>query len=419
MAVRWVSRLVTALVGLIIVLIPWLAHRLFRVDPLAAPVGDRSHWIPRNRRPDVMRSPFRAEPASVLAPRHRRLRRVVAVPALMIVLVGTTGWLLTRLTAEAQPAAVADLPWWTEYRRTTKWFLDRGFDPIDRPRIRDFRSPMLNVSDGMRRTWRPPACSCQRFTVWMYGGSTTFGMGQRDDHTIASELAKLAWADGIALDVDNRGVPGDVHWVESQSFAWDVSDDLSPDLVLFYDGANDIGAATRNLSTTQPVDPPMADAQQLFQRLSSPFDFLAGPAPDGAELLPTTTLPARQPRQLGESAAATYARGQQVSERTAAAHGIRAHWLWQPTLASRDPVRGEPVQPSPKWASSVMAGALSRLPRVVTDLTGAFDGVEEPVYFDSVHTNEFGASIIARDVYEVIRSDLEELASAGGSRTGD
>jgi hypothetical protein len=79
--------------------------------------------------------------------------------------------------------------------------------------------------------------------VWMFGGSTTFGWKQRDGHTIASELARLAWSHGTALHVRNFGVPGDVGWQESRRLERELArTDRRPALVILYDGFNDVRA---------------------------------------------------------------------------------------------------------------------------------------------------------------------------------
>ena len=81
--------------------------------------------------------------------------------------------------------------------------LDELFKPENKTEL----TAILNyhVVDGRRATWRPAVTpGCRPAKVWMFGGSTAFGQGQRDDHTIASELARVAWEDGIAVDVTKR-----------------------------------------------------------------------------------------------------------------------------------------------------------------------------------------------------------------------
>src|SRR5690606_36132583 len=102
----------------------------------------------------------------------------------------------------------------------------------------------INIKDGVRRSWSPPQQpGCRPLRVWFFGGSSLFGEGQRDLHTIPSMVARSAWDDGLPLQVENRGVMGDPHWIASRRFEAVVADaepaDL-PDLVVFYDGANEV-----------------------------------------------------------------------------------------------------------------------------------------------------------------------------------
>ena len=78
----------------------------------------------------------------------------------------------------------------------------------------DYRSDTINIVDGERATVLPAKCDCVPREVWLVGGSAAFGSGQRDDHTIASELVRAAGADGVSLRVRNLGVPGFTLWQE-------------------------------------------------------------------------------------------------------------------------------------------------------------------------------------------------------------
>ena len=82
----------------------------------------------------------------------------------------------------------------------------------------------------------------------MFGGSTTYGLNQRDGHTIASELARAAAADGIELDVHNKGNNGQLHWMEAERFAWDAVSDTHLTLPTILPGS----MSARSLSSQEP-----------------------------------------------------------------------------------------------------------------------------------------------------------------------
>lgn len=67
----------------------------------------------------------------------------------------------------------------------------------------------LNVVGGHRVSCQP---SEPTVTVWWFGGLTTFGLVQRDGHTIPSEVARLAERDGIRIRSVGRTDPDDVYF---------------------------------------------------------------------------------------------------------------------------------------------------------------------------------------------------------------
>src|SRR5262249_15005402 len=124
------------------------------------------------------------------------------------------------------------------------WVLDErvALRPFRPRRLLDVTTRTVNVADRRRTTWTAPTCTCRRVRVWLYGGSGAFGIGQRDDHTIASELAKVAAAHGVTVDIENRAVPAAPHWRANELFLWDVTHERPPDLVVFYDGAEEVAS---------------------------------------------------------------------------------------------------------------------------------------------------------------------------------
>ena len=115
-------------------------------------------------------------------------------------------FLTQRLLPLLEAAATADDPYWSspEYKEAVGSILNqltvwRHENPY---RFLDVSSKYINIRNGIRTSWSPPACSCRRIKVWIYGGSTTWGIDQRDDHTIPSELARAAFENGLTVDVE-------------------------------------------------------------------------------------------------------------------------------------------------------------------------------------------------------------------------
>jgi lysophospholipase L1-like esterase len=236
----------------------------------------------------------------------------------------------------------------------------------------------------------------------MYGGSTTWGVSQRDDHTIASELARVAVERGITLDVQNRGLPGFHHWLEAERLAWDLTTNPRPDLVIFYDGVNDrfwqpglsdpIFDALWDQSGRTEGDPPQGPAGS---RVAGP------PEPRFGGLLQT------------EEGVRRYDQAREMSRATAAAAGVPVRYVWQPERYSRDFVASEPHFDTGHENDARRGSqfAWERLADDVIDLHDALTGNTDPIYTDDVHHNELGARLIAEALFERLRPDLEGRAS--------
>ncbi|MFM7063514.1 MAG: SGNH/GDSL hydrolase family protein, partial [Actinomycetes bacterium] len=311
----------------------------------------------------------------------------------------------------ATPAAMAGSPWWSTpaYQQARDYILNwivawRHENPY---RFLDASSAYINVVDGLRQTWSPPACDCRRLTVWLYGGSTTWGIGQRDDHTIASELARVAAENGVVLDVQNRGITGFTHWMEAERFAWDLTVNPRPDLVVFYDGVNEIyagnGANDFRATNEAPVDSAATDNWRNVGRLSG-----ERPAPPSiGELLDTTDDPLG-PVLRARDSVARYDRARAMSRSVALQNDIPVRYFWQPSRYDRPLIPGEP-----HWTTSeendmrgVMQEAAASLPADVVNLRNVLAPDATPMFTDDVHHNERGARIVAEAMFAALESDL-------------
>ncbi len=148
-----------------------------------------------------------------------------------------------------QADAYANAPWAKEVlqeytQRSVRW--QRYVYWIGAP----FESRYTNVStQGLRATWRSPAASqaCPRLVrIFMFGGSTMWGEGARDDDTIASWLQRMLVAKGSCARVTNFGQDGYVSTQEMILLAEEIQNGNVPDLAIFYDGYNDAHSALNN-----------------------------------------------------------------------------------------------------------------------------------------------------------------------------
>ena len=198
-----------------------------------------------------------------------------------------------------------------------------------------------------------------------------------------------------------------------------LAEDEPPDLVVFYDGANDINVQNESVGGLpgEEADPTIFNNSGV-QRDAVPPP-LSAPEPTRAEnwhdavlensvLLrlagelglesPASAQENNEPDtdELVERTLDVYERGRAISTALADRSGIEPLYFWQPQFATVFP-DGPPT-----------LAAASLTPPTI-DLTDVFDGYEiDDVYIDGVHTNELGTEVIARSMLPYVLEQLDE-----------
>ena len=280
--------------------------------------------------------------------------------------------------------------------------------------------PYIKVRNGIRHSYQQADLPADAPVVWFFGGSAMWGEGQRDLYTIPSQFARVAEAEGVPVRVVNYGERGRTHWEEMIRFERALVEDGAPDLVVFYDGANDINVQN---AAVGGLPGPEADPT-IFRTSGEQRDAvpppLSAPEPARADtwydavmensvlLRLAGGLGLESPASADDSPVASqddlvqrtlevYARGQSLSGALALRSGVEPMYFWQPQFATAVP-DGPPAQ----------VAASLRPPTI--DLSDAFEGYEsDAVYLDGVHTNELGAELVARAMFPHV---LEELGQA-------
>ena len=434
---RAMTDLMGAVVFGVLVMPIGLLLRLVRVDPLDNGWSrPDSTWLPgarlRRPRPEHRAARSLAQPEFVPSTGARRRRAALAV-ALAIGAAGATYAAFEIRGANGAPStragsftrdfeddpAFRDAPW----ARTLRVGLLDAWNNIEFNgavggwRLGDVTSEFINVSDGERVTRRsgrggPP------FVIWFFGGSAAFGAGQRDDHTIASELVALADRRGATLEVHNFGVPATTNWQTAvlmiEKLAWNPP----PDLVVVYDGANDVGlqdalVAKGNGDSDEPASIVDAELDLVLRERAAAGGSTTVPT---AESTPPDTTPP-PPEQMAARIAVRYRRGVELIRASCERAGVDVLVAWQPDLRAKEPTTSADRETLAsvnaaeagvaRWRAISAAARASLSDLGVLDLTEVFNGRTEAIYWDTVHTNETGAALVAEALYPSIAERLD------------
>jgi lysophospholipase L1-like esterase len=487
----WVGRLIAVVLLTIVDLLVFTPVAffmwLFRYDALAPGVrrdassfwhGHTGRALPKRQFADE-RALF-APVGSTHAPRRPVLRiaTVVGIVALILLADLGAGWVYDEVSSETHgTAAVADSTFsppdqpalrdspWAAEALAEQGSIPSVADPFLGYRFADKASTYTNIVDGVRTSYQSQSPG-KKVSVWFFGSSALFGDGQRDDHTIPSEFARLAEADDIPLEVRNYGRPGIAMWQELELFQQLVASGQKPDLVVFYDGFNDLAwqmnldlsaeptnvyDSARNQSTNAGANGVDATTQTSGDTSSGSatswgdvvdaywdqsashhvydalHDLFAGSDAPKVQFAKGVdqSLPAQTPAQITEAAQnsiSIQSRAATLATAVADAAGAEASFFYQPTVFTKKVLPDEEAYRNlnsygtARWdpATAQARELLKSTPFV--DLGDALDGATTPVLWDFVHTNEEGARLAAAALYSHLLPALRARVDAAASR---
>jgi hypothetical protein len=284
-------------------------------------------------------------------------------------------------------------------------------------RHKPFSGRYVNLDvHGLRRTWNLPAT--QSVEIYMFGGSTMWGQGARDDYTIPSALSKmLAQIFPSRVRITNFGQLGYVNTQEMIFLFRELQHGSRPSIVIFYDGYNDTYAAFQNREAGVPQNEQIRIREfNILNRSRTPdffwevlkrsnlYNLIEGAH---TKLFRTKPLPLLLPEtqsQLVADVLQNYSMNKTIIEAVANNTGFVPLFYWQPTPYTRanrnrfeeswlrDPAEGlffkdvyAAVRHSPLETNASFH-----------DIGDVFQGFEGTLYIDFAHTTERGNEIIAR-----------------------
>lgn len=336
---------------------------------------------------------------------------------------GDKRWKLPNYEAYRDTARII----FEEYNRTTT-----TYQPFVGWRREPFAGRTTNVdSMGRRQTPDPAPQQPKRFTVYFFGGSTMWGTGADDAHTIPALFARL-WPDCSVFNYGEK--------------AWNSRQELDqlitlyagghrPDAVVFYDGANDVYHQCTRLTDTVPGHARveyLRQAAKLGHRVgivrACKALFLENLIALTAEIRkletfrkaggPCSTFVCLCESQRAEAVADNLLANWQMAKTLVEAHGGIFLPVLQPVIFEGKPytahLGGNLDRPYGIAATYELMYALIRerlrehpIGSNVLDLTDAFDG-DRLLYIDFCHVTREGNAIVAERIFHKLQHVLPE-----------
>lgn len=420
-----------------------LVRRAFRRPLLDLGWGgvESSYWLEhRSGGGESLDSMFANErawgPTAVPGPSRQStvVRTVAAVLAVQLVALGAY-WAWDRRTSpvetfsgasaigSAGSPAVESSPWAVdvmgELGAATQGIV---YTPYTGWSLRDFEGRYVNVENRARASYEPPVpAGVDPVDIWFFGGSTMFGYDAlRDEHTIPSEVARLAEAEGLPVRVRNYGAPGYVNYQSAVLLSLLLTGGELPDLVVFYDGINDSSTQLLGLfAQLNPSGEPTDVHSQILREAVATADIVPGMS---AEPPAPLTAGPEEPVTLESSAGAivdVYEQGIELARALSDRFGVPVLNYWQPDAFSKSPLDpAENRQLGDLGFGGDVGDGMRRLSTAVRaeldpdvhDLSAALDETDGPVLTDIVHVNEEGAAAVADKMYATLSPQIRLVA---------
>ena len=322
---------------------------------------------------------------------------------------------------------------WIDHTRCT----EVHFEPYYHWRRGAYRGKYVNIdAGGVRRTVKSPKPGARK--VFMFGGSTMWGTGSPDSHTIPSLLQRRL---GDGYDVYNFGEDGYVWAQELNYLLKRLADGDVPQIAIFYDGVNDGSAGI--YSPGIPRDPESIRLEWQKWRASKKQGFVTSAYlhsyyPRFGEFLRRklglapkyrwAKWDAKVEPHVEENVAKVidyYVANVRQVKALAREYGFQAFFFWQPHLLSLTRRKFACEEEMIAGESRVLVRSQHLLyVRAKKQLSGRgedgifflgdiLDDVDEPLYIDWCHPGPDGNEVVAEGMYGSIRGRLP--AAARGS----
>jgi lysophospholipase L1-like esterase len=277
-----------------------------------------------------------------------------------------------------------------------------------------FSGETIHIDDrGLRDSWQPEAEA--QLEIWVFGGSTVWGTGARDSHTLPSEIGRRLADLGRPARMRNFGESGYVSTQGLIRLQRELQSGARPDAVLFYDGVNDVFAALQSGSAGMPQN----ESERIADfRATNGLDNWLAAFPrtlEGVQRLVGVSEPPAIDALAADVAAAWEANIKTI-QAMGESHGFDSYFFWQPSIFQKPELSDVEqrildaslaAHRDLQLAADAAASAVAARHPMVFDLSQVFSESPSPVYMDFCHLSETGNGRVAAAILARIGNQLQ------------
>lgn len=272
--------------------------------------------------------------------------------------------------------------------------------------------------NGLRKTTNP--CKSENSVkIFVFGGSTVFG-GIGDDNTLPSLISKKLCNKGVNVEVTNFGVSGYENTKEIIKLELELRNGNIPDIVIFYDGVNEIYSAFQN---------GYAGAPQNLENRKAEFNKKDKVNLKGYILYSDTMTLIRgiskkifknkvkednniNNAELSKEIVDIYFENIKIVKALEKEYKFKSYFFWQPVIYFDKPLTEGESSAELKNVKPLYLETYQKIPEKEErinfyDIRDVFSDVKEDVYIDFAHLNEKGNEIVAERIVEIIMEKEE------------
>lgn len=374
----------------------------------------------------------------------KRALKLIGTAWLILGVVVILGVILQRSFQSAilDPRTKADVYknkiWAVDYFRELSASYVTGWQAYTHWRRLPFQGKHININKaGLRQTWNSQTnrkdTGTRTLEIYMFGGSTMWGTGARDNHTIPSYVSKsLSEKTRLNVRVTNFGESGYVSMQEVIALSLALKKGNIPDLVIFYDGYNDIYSALQNKIAGSPQNEFkrkrefnitghynrlaklyfQETAQMILEKLGlNIFKDRANVNDD--------IMTAEESNRLSDDVIQNYRENLMLVEGFAKLSNFDLLFYWQPTIFTKSKLSPDELQLRDSSSKSYQKfyfevyDKMKKFESVYSgfnyyNLSNLFHDIDHSLYIDEVHIaeegNEIVASRMAEDILKILKS---------------